>query len=192
MILLEALWQNMFLLSIRVPQVQERLYLIKKAIGSILLPQIKTEVCIISENLVFAEDLAHQIERYAASFVVHINDVHDKSIVFVDEDEKKLKQLYEEGKVKAIGLSNFLPHHIESLMETAKVKPMVDQIEFHPGYTQEMTVSYCQERNIIVQAWSPLGRTRMFENVLLKELAEKESSSVSEKLKELHKNAKLF
>ena len=59
-----------------------------------------TEVCIISENLVFAEDLAHQIERYASSYTVHINEVQDKSIVFIDEDEKKLKQLYEEGKAQ--------------------------------------------------------------------------------------------
>ena len=91
----------------------------------------------------------------------------------IAETWKAMEELYEEGKVKAIGLSNFLPHHIESLLKTAKVKPMVDQIEFHPGYTQEMTVSYCQERDIVVQAWSPLGRTRMFENVLLKELADK-------------------
>lgn len=91
----------------------------------------------------------------------------------IAETWKAMEELYEEGKVKAIGLSNFLPHHIESLLKTAKVKPMVDQIEFHPGHTQEMTVSYCQERDIVVQAWSPLGRTRMFENVLLKELADK-------------------
>lgn len=91
----------------------------------------------------------------------------------IAETWKAMEELYEEGKVRAIGLSNFLPHHIESLLKTAKLMPAVNQIEFHPGHTQEMTVSYCKERNIIVQAWSPLGRTRMFENVLLKELAEK-------------------
>ena len=59
-----------------------------------------TEICIISENQIFAEDLAQQIERYATGYTVCINEVHDKSIVFVDEEEEKLKQLVDEGKAQ--------------------------------------------------------------------------------------------
>lgn len=89
------------------------------------------------------------------------------------ETWKALEELYLSGRVKAIGLSNFLPHHIENILEHSTISPMVDQIEFHPGYSQEATVAYCQERNIVVQAWSPIGRRRMFEHPIIIELASK-------------------
>lgn len=84
---------------------------------------------------------------------------------------KGMEELYGEGRVRAIGVSNFLPHHLDSLMENCQVKPAVNQIEFHPGYTQEMTVQYCQERNILVQAWSPIGRSALLNNPILLEIA---------------------
>lgn len=84
---------------------------------------------------------------------------------------KAMEELYHEGKVKAIGVSNFLPHHLENLLENCDVKPAVNQIEFHPGYTQEMTVNYCQERDILVQAWSPIGRSALLNNPMLIEIA---------------------
>lgn len=86
---------------------------------------------------------------------------------------RAMEELYEEGKVRSIGLSNFLPHHIENLLKTCRIKPMADQIEYHPGYSQEAAVRYCQDRNILVQAWSPLGRQRVMEEPLVNELAEK-------------------
>lgn len=84
---------------------------------------------------------------------------------------KAMEELYHEGKIRAIGVSNFLPHHIENLLEHGEVKPAVNQIEFHPGYTQEMTVRYCQERGILVQAWSPIGRSALLHNPMLLEIA---------------------
>lgn len=86
---------------------------------------------------------------------------------------RALEELYAEGKVKAIGLSNFLPHHIEELMETAKVKPMVDQIEFHPGWAQTEISEYCQKNDIVVEAWSPLGRRDALDNEALAEIGRK-------------------
>ena len=86
---------------------------------------------------------------------------------------RAMEELYEEGKIRAIGLSNFLPHHIENILEKCRVVPMVDQLEFHPGYTQEAAVRYCQEHQIQVQAWSPIGRTRVLREPLILELAEK-------------------
>lgn len=93
---------------------------------------------------------------------------------------KALEELYKEGKVRAIGLSNFLPHHIMNLMEHCEIKPMVNQIEFHPGYAQEATVRYCQENGIQVQAWSPIGRGRVLEDELMLELARKYQVSVAQ------------
>lgn len=86
---------------------------------------------------------------------------------------KAMEELYESGKVRAIGLSNFLPHHIDAILENCKIKPMVNQLEVHPGYTQEAAVQYCKEYNILVQAWSPLGRRRVLQEPIIMELASK-------------------
>lgn len=84
-----------------------------------------------------------------------------------------MEEFYREGRVKAIGVSNFMPHHLEVLLNTTEVCPAVNQIEFHPGHTQELTLNYCKEKGILVQAWSPLGRKRVLEHPLLLELSKK-------------------
>ena len=68
-----------------------------------------------------------------------------------------LTELYRAGKVRAIGVSNFLEHHLSALMQTP-VLPMVNQIQVHPGWRQAQTVDFCKQHNILVEAWSPLGR----------------------------------
>ncbi|MGI5929148.1 aldo/keto reductase [Pseudoflavonifractor sp.] len=87
------------------------------------------------------------------------------------ETWRALERLYESGLVRAIGVSNFLPHHLEPILASANVAPMVDQLEFHPGYTQDETVAFCQSHNILVEAWSPLGRNRLAGNGVLARLA---------------------
>ena len=77
------------------------------------------------------------------------------------ETWRAMEKLYEEGRIRAIGVSNFLSHHLEALLETAKVKMAVDQIEFHPGMRQEKTLEFCRQNDILVEAWSPLGTGRM-------------------------------
>ena len=89
------------------------------------------------------------------------------------ETWRAMEDLYAEGKIRAIGLSNFLPHHIENILANCRVEPVTDQLEYHPGYSQEAAVQYCQERRILVQAWSPIGRRRVLEEPLVRELAEK-------------------
>lgn len=89
------------------------------------------------------------------------------------ETWRAMEELYQEGKIRAIGLSNFLPHHIENILDDCTVRPAVDQIEYHPGYSQEAVVQYCKERDILVQAWSPIGRQRVLTEGLVQELAEK-------------------
>ena len=93
---------------------------------------------------------------------------------------KAFEEIYETGRVKAIGLSKFLPHHIDELMKTAKIKPMVNQIEFHPGFAQIETAKYCLENDIVVEAWSPLGRKEVLENETLVELAKKYNKSTAQ------------
>jgi len=86
---------------------------------------------------------------------------------------KAMEELYKAGRVRAIGLSNFLPHHLDVILQNCTVKPMVNQLEMNPGYTQEAAVNYSQANDILVQAWSPLGRQRVLQAKLLVELAEK-------------------
>ena len=93
---------------------------------------------------------------------------------------RALEKLYEEKRVRAIGVSNFLLHHLEPLVEKANILPMVNQVEYHPGSLWPDTVAYCQENNILVEAWSPLGSGKLLEHTLLKELAEKYSKSVAQ------------
>ena len=108
-----------------------------------------------------------------------------------DEDWKTLdietwqamESLVEKGKVKKLGLSNFLPHHMNNILENCKVKPVVDQLELHPGYSQERAVMYCQENDVIPMAWSPLGRGRenaTIGNAILVKLAKKYGKSIQQ------------
>ena len=84
-----------------------------------------------------------------------------------------LEDLYREGAVRAIGVSNCLPHHLEVITEDAAVVPMVNQLELHVGYLQQAAVDYCREQGILVQAWSPLGRKRILEDVTVLSMAKK-------------------
>ncbi|HKJ41355.1 MAG TPA: aldo/keto reductase, partial [Sunxiuqinia sp.] len=89
------------------------------------------------------------------------------------ETWQALEELYDKGKIKAIGLSNFLIHHIEELLPHTKVKPMVNQVEFHPELVQPELITYCKEHGIQQEAWSPLMQGRVIDVPLLKELAGK-------------------
>lgn len=73
------------------------------------------------------------------------------------ETWRAMEELYHAGKIRAIGLSNFMPHHVKKLLETATVKPMVDQIEVHPGWTHADEIKELQAMDIVVEAWGPLG-----------------------------------
>lgn len=88
-------------------------------------------------------------------------------------------ELYRAGKVRAIGVSNFYPKHLESLV-TTEIPPMVNQIEFHPGFMQKETVEYCKTNGIIIEAWSPLGTGKMLNNETLMAIAGKYCVSVAQ------------
>ncbi|MBR5515363.1 MAG: aldo/keto reductase [Clostridia bacterium] len=92
---------------------------------------------------------------------------------------RAMTELYKAGRIKAIGVSNFLPHHLDALMKT-EVKPMVNQIEYHPGQIQEHTVDYCNKNGITVEAWSPLGTGKMLKNEVLVKISEKYNVSVAQ------------
>ncbi len=93
---------------------------------------------------------------------------------------RAMEELYKEGKIKAIGLSNFHQHHLEPLMENAEIMPAVNQIEYHPGFTQSSCVEFCKANDILVEAWSPLGTGNVLNNETLKKIASRYQKSVAQ------------
>lgn len=93
---------------------------------------------------------------------------------------RALESLYKDGRVKAIGVSNFQIHHLEDLMKDAEIKPMVNQVEYHPRLTQKKLHSFCQEHGIQLEAWSPLMQGQLLDNELLQKIADQHGKSVAQ------------
>jgi diketogulonate reductase-like aldo/keto reductase len=89
------------------------------------------------------------------------------------ETWKALEKLYKEGWVRAIGVSNFQVHHLKDVIEDCEVKPMVNQVEFHPYLTQKELLAFCKEQNIQLEAWSPLMQGEVVNIPEIQELAKK-------------------
>ena len=89
------------------------------------------------------------------------------------ETWRAMETLHKQGKIRALGLSNFLPYHAENIMSHCEIMPSVAQLEFHAGHTQAFALEYYRSRKILLQAWSPIGRGRVLDDVLIRELAEK-------------------
>ncbi len=85
---------------------------------------------------------------------------------------KAMERLYAEGRVRAIGVCNFQPSHLERVMEEGGIAPMVNQIELHPLLTQEELRSFDAENNIATEAWSPLGQGELLSHPLITDLAQ--------------------
>lgn len=93
---------------------------------------------------------------------------------------KAMEEAYRSGKVRAIGVSNFMPHHLEALFETAEIKPQVNQVLLAPGCLQEKLVAFCQEHDILLEAYSPLGTGTIFTNPVAQEVAAAAGKSVAQ------------
>ena len=96
------------------------------------------------------------------------------------ESWRAMEDLYQMGKIKAIGVSNFLIHHLEALKKTQRIAPMVNQIKLFPGLQQEELCRYCEKEQIVLEAYSPFGTGRIFEVQELKELAQKYNKTVAQ------------
>lgn len=112
---------------------------------------------------------------YLDLYLVHW-PVEDKYI----EAWRALETLYSEGRVRAIGVSNFQIHHLEKVMKNAEMKPMVNQVEYHPHLIQRDVKAFCDNNGIQFEAWSPLMQGQLFDHPLLKDLANKYNKSVAQ------------
>lgn len=95
---------------------------------------------------------------------------------------RAMEKLYKEGRIRAIGVSNFQPHHLDDLLADAEVVPAVNQIEFHPLLTQNELLDYCAQKGIQVEAWSPLAQGKLFDNEVVTTIAEKYGKSPAQVL----------
>lgn len=91
---------------------------------------------------------------------------------------RALETLYKEGKVKAIGVSNFQVHHLQELMKDADIKPMINQVEYHPRLTQMEVKTFCQSNGIQLEAWSPLMQGQLLDQPILSDIAKKYNKTV--------------
>ena len=93
---------------------------------------------------------------------------------------RAFEELYEAGKIKAIGVSNFLPHHLDALQKTAKIMPMVNQIFLAPGELQPAVVDYAKKHEMILEAYSPLGTGKIFDVPEMQEIAKAHQKSIAQ------------
>ncbi len=93
---------------------------------------------------------------------------------------RAMEKLYRDGKVRAIGVSNFMPHHLEELFKTAEIKPAVNQIEMQPGLNRESEREYHAKHGILTEAWAPFKIGEILDNETLKKIAVKHGKTAAQ------------
>ena len=96
------------------------------------------------------------------------------------ETWKALEKLYKDGRVRAIGVSNFNVNHLEDLLANCEIKPMVNQVEYHPVFNQKELRDFCQKNEIQLEAWSPLMQGGLLNDPVLVEIANKYHKSTAQ------------
>ena len=168
------------------------IYLNEEGVGQAIREGIK-EAGISREDLfvtskVWNSDLGYEatLEAYEASLKKLGLDYLDLYLIHWPVDGKyneawrALETLYKDGRVKAIGVSNFHVHHLENLMKEADIKPMINQVEFHPRLTQKEIQTFCREQGIQMEAWSPLMQGQLLDQPVIKEIANKYNKSTAQ------------
>lgn len=115
------------------------------------------------------------LDLYLIHWPANQKQFGDQAAEINAETWRAMEDAYHEGKIRALGLSNFMPHHVIDLMKTAKVAPAVDQIEVHPGWPHTQEIKYLQAHNILVEGWGPLGGqgAKVLTNPTMEKLAAK-------------------
>lgn len=126
----------------------------------------------------FEETLKNLDTEYLDLFLIHWPKNNDDKLNI--ETWRALEFLYKKGKVKAIGVSNFLEKHLKVIIDNCDIVPAVNQIEFHPGLVRTETIAFCKEHGIVIEAWAPLGKGKMLDNSTLIRLSKKYNKSVAQ------------
>ncbi len=98
----------------------------------------------------------------------------------IKETWKAMEEIYKIGKARAIGISNFKPHHIQVLLENSEIAPMVNQIRLYPGFEPKEMINSCKRHGMLIEAYSPLGTGKIFESEELKKIAQKYNKTIAQ------------
>lgn len=93
---------------------------------------------------------------------------------------RALETLYKQGRVRAIGVSNFQIQHLEDLMKDAEIKPVINQVELHPKLTQMELQQFCAQHGIQLESWSPLMQGQLLDHPVLQEIAAAHGRSIAQ------------
>lgn len=102
------------------------------------------------------------------------------------ETYRAIERLYDEKLIKSTGVSNHEIHHLEKLFASANIKPMVNQIELHPYLSQVELRNFCKTNDIVITAWSPLGRGKVLQDETIKAIGEKYGKSIAQTIIRWH------
>jgi diketogulonate reductase-like aldo/keto reductase len=97
-----------------------------------------------------------------------------------NETWKAMEEMYNEGRIRAIGVSNFMRHHLDDLISKASILPMVNQMEFHPYLVQQELLNFCKLKGIQYEGWSPFMQGKIFNKQELSDLAEKYGKTLAQ------------
>ncbi|STQ86591.1 aldo/keto reductase [Helicobacter muridarum] len=130
------------------------------------------------------ESLAKLKMDYIDLYLIHFPQPKKSGPKWLERDInvwEAMEKLYKQGKVKAIGISNFYPHHLEAFIPECNIKPMVNQIEVHPFYVDDKLIDICRHHKIAIQAYSPLARGKeALLNPVLKKIGNKYNKTVAQ------------
>lgn len=134
--------------------------------------KIKREDIFITTKQKYHSNIENMQKMFDESLSKLQTDYVDLYLIHWPNQDKKINQqtwaffekIYKEGKAKAIGVSNFTKSHLRDLLETAKIKPMVNQVECHPGLTQVPLKAYLDEENIALESYGPFMKGGIFES----------------------------
>lgn len=125
----------------------------------------------------FDDSLARLGLDYVDLYLVHFPVTKTRAAAYAE-----LEKIHASGKTRSIGVSNYMPAHLDELLATAKIKPVVNQIELHPWLAQKELKTYCESRGIKIQAYSPLAHGQKTGDESLKPVADKHGKSIAQVL----------
>ncbi|MDO5733523.1 MAG: aldo/keto reductase [Eubacteriales bacterium] len=131
----------------------------------------------------FAESLAKLGLDYLDLYLIHWPNPLKFRASWAEKNRESwraFEELYQAGKIRAIGVSNFREHHLEALAESWEIKPQVNQIHICPGNLPQAQIEYCQAAGILLESYSPLGRGKIFEQAELVDLAKSLGRTVAQ------------
>lgn len=169
-------------------------YTNEDAVGEAIREAIAEGICTREELIITSKMWVQDMENYDMAKAAIDNSIKKTGLEYIDlyllhqamkdyfSAWRALEEAYESGKLKAIGVSNFYPHVLTNFCETVKIKPMINQVELHPYFTQDSALETMRYYNVVPEAWAPLGggRYNPFENEILMKIASEHNKTIAQ------------